>query len=576
MSAERRRQSQLRRLLGYIEGRRLEFVVSLVLVVVTAYLGGLVPVLIRDAVDRGVITGDYRQATLYGLLIVFVAVISGAASFAGRMLLMRSSQHAVYKLRVDAFNAILRQGMEFFNKTLTGQLLSRITNDAERVTGFISFRLRMLVYSTFLIAVSLYYMAGMSGPLTLIALATIGASTAVNALYARRVRPIYDEARHQTGVLASIAASALGGIRAVKALSAEGYIAGRFDRENRELYNLNVEAARVSALYGNAPFLIVGASMASMLYYGGKAILAGTLTVGELVAFLTYMVTLMWPLRALGFIIGDLQRSLAAVSRLFEVIDSAPRPARASEAEPAKPRGEVVVRDVWFTYHTGRTALRGVTLRVRPGGPTMRTLSPGSGKSTLLKLIAGLYEPQRGEVLIDGIPVSRLRGDVLARLVAYVPQEPFIFNRTIYENISLWDPAVKPEDVERAAKIAKIHDFISRLPDGYQTVVGERGLTLSGGQRQRLALARALARNPVVLLLDDPVSNLDAETEEALVRDLEEALRGRTVIMVSQRPSLARLADRIIVMEDGKIVGETRPGAAEKPRARAASGGGGG
>lgn len=576
MSAERRRQSQLRRLLGYIEGRRPEFVVSLALVVVTAYLGGLVPVLIRDAVDRGVITGDYRQATLYGLLIVFVAVISGAASFAGRMLLMRSSQHAVYKLRVDAFNAILRQGMEFFNKTLTGQLLSRITNDAERVTGFLSFRLRMLVYSTFLIAVSLYYMAGMSGPLTLIALATIGASIAVNALYARRVRPIYDEARHQTGVLASIAASALGGIRAVKALSAEGYIAGRFDRENRELYNLNVEAAKVSALYGNAPFLIVGASMASMLYYGGKAILAGTLTVGELVAFLTYMVTLMWPLRALGFIIGDLQRSLAAVSRLFEVIDSAPRPARASEAEPAKPRGEVVVRDVWFTYHTGRTALRGVTLRVRPGERVLIVGPPGSGKSTLLKLIAGLYEPQRGEVLIDGIPVSRLRGDVLARLVAYVPQEPFIFNRTIYENISLWDPAVKPEDVERAAKIAKIHDFISRLPDGYQTVVGERGLTLSGGQRQRLALARALARNPVVLLLDDPVSNLDAETEEALVRDLEEALRGRTVIMVSQRPSLARLADRIIVMEDGKIVGETRPGAAEKPRARAASGGGGG
>ena len=304
----------------------------------------------------------------------------------------------------------------------------------------------------------------------------------------------------------------------------------------------------------------MGVAMSVMLYYGGRGIVRNTLTVGELVAFLTYMLTLTWPLRALGFAIGDVQRSLAAASRLFGVIDSAPESVDPPDAVELKnPRGEIELRDVWLTYHTGKTVLRGLNLRINPGEKVLITGPPGSGKSTVLKLITRLYKPEMGEVLIDGTDVNMIKTESLRKAVAYVPQEPFIFNRSIRENIALAKPDATVEEIVKAAEVARIHDFISSLPEGYETVVGEKGITLSGGQRQRIGLARALILNPRVVLLDDPVSNLDAETEKKLVEDLGEILMDKTAIVVSQRPSLVKLADRVIVMEDGRIVEEGTP-----------------
>lgn len=548
---------QLKRLLSYLRPDAARFAGAMVLVVAMSYANAVVPVLIREAVDRGISVGDTGRAVLYGVLVVVAGLLGGAASFAARMLQVRAAQNAVYRLRMDAFRSIQRQSMEFFDKTLVGQLISRVTNDAERITRFLSFRLRMLVYSSFLIAISLYYMAGMSPRLALIAGATILFTMAVNALYAYKVRPVYDRIRHQTGVLASVTTASISGIKTVKALAIERYVYGKFESENERLYRLNVEATRISSIYGNMSFLIMGLAMAGMLYYGGHAIIAGVLTVGELAAFLMYMLTMMWPLRALGFVIGDIQRTLAAAKRLFDIIDMAPRSVdRPGALCPENPRGEIIVDNVWFTYHTGKTALRGVSLRVRPGEKVLVTGPPGSGKSTLLKIIARLYEPDRGKVLLDGIDIWNIRNECYRRIVAYVPQEPFIFNRTIRENIALARPDASLEEIRRAAELAKIRDFIESLPAKYDTVVGEKGITLSGGQRQRIALARALLTGPKVLLLDDPVSNLDAETEQRLVRDLEGALRGRTAIIVSQRLSLASLADRIVVMADGRIVEE--------------------
>jgi len=297
-----------------------------------------------------------------------------------------------------------------------------------------------------------------------------------------------------------------------------------------------------------------------MLYYGGRAIMANTLTVGELTAFLTYMLTMTWPLRALGFTIGDIQRSLAAASRLFEVIDSAPAEVDPPDAVELKnSKGEIEFRDVHLTYHTGKTVLKGLNLKIKPGERILITGPPGSGKSTLLKLIARFYEPDRGQVLIDGVDVGKIKTSNLRKTVAYVPQEPFIFNRSLRENIALAKPDASMEEIIRAAKIAKIHDFIASLPEGYETVVGEKGVTLSGGQRQRIALARALLLEPKILLLDDPVSNLDAETEEKLVGDLKDILEGKTALIVSQRLSMVKLADRVIVMVDGRVVEDGSP-----------------
>lgn len=551
---------QLKRLLSYLRDHELYFITGLAIVLFMSYTNGIIPVLIREAIDGGITTGEYRVAVRYALIVLLVAVLNGAFSFSGRYLLVKAAQHAVYHLRMDAFKAIQRHRMEFFDKTYSGQLISRITNDTERITRFLSFRVRMFVYSIFLIIVSLYYMARMNVALTGVALITIAVVVALNTTYARKVRPIYDKVRHQTGVIASVSTGSIAGVKTIKALSVEGNIQGKFSKENEELYSLNVEATKITALYGNAPFLIMGTAMSAMLYYGGRAIMANTLTVGELTAFLTYMLTMTWPLRALGFTIGDIQRSLAAASRLFEVIDSAPAEIDPPDAvELNNSKGEIEFRDVHLTYHTGKTVLKGLNLKIKPGERVLITGPPGSGKSTLLKLIARFYEPDRGQVLIDGVDVRKIKTSSLRKTVAYVPQEPFIFNRSLRENITLAKPDASMEEIIRAAKIAKIHDFIASLPEGYETVVGEKGVTLSGGQRQRIALARALLLEPKILLLDDPVSNLDAETEEKLVGDLKDILEGKTALIVSQRLSMVKLADRIIVMVDGRVVEDGSP-----------------
>ncbi len=546
---------QLGRLLIYLRAHAIHFLVGLLIVVLMAYTSGIIPILIKNAIDEGISTGNYNAAIYYALLILLVGVLNGIFSFSGRYLLIKSAQYAVYHLRMDTFRAIQRQGMDFFDKTFSGQLISRITNDTERITRFLSFRVRMFIYSIFLIGISLYYMIGMSIILTAVAFATIAIVVALNTTYAMKVRPIYDKVRHQTGTIASIATQSIAGVKTIKSLSIEENIKDKFSKENNALYSLNVDATKITALYGNAPFLVLGVAMSIMFYYGSMAIIGNTLTVGELVAFLTYMLTMMWPLRALGFTIGDIQRSLAAASRLFEVIDSAPENVDAPDAvDITNPKGKIEFKDVWVRYHTGKIALRGLSFKINPEERVLITGPPGSGKSTILKLIARFYKPERGKVSIDDVDVRKIKDKSLRKIVAYVSQEPFIFNRSIRENIALANPDASMEDIIKAAKTAKIHEFISSLPQGYETIVGEKGVTLSGGERQRIGLARALLSNPKIILLDDPVSNLDARTESILVEDLKDILNGKTAVIVSQRPSLAKLVNRVIGIEDGKII----------------------
>ena len=546
------------RLLKYlVRGRALLFTLAIILVVLMSYANGIVPILVRRAIDSGVIPGNLDTAVYYGLLIIGATLLAGILSFTSRYILTKLAQETVYQLRMDAFLSIQRQSMDFFDNTLVGQLISRVTNDAERISRFISFRLRMLVYSLFLIAISIYYMYSMSPELTLIAAGAIVTVVFVMTRYGNLVRPIYDEIRHQTGVLAGIVTSSIAGIKTVKSLAIEDTIYSRFTSENDKYYDYSLKASKLSALYGNSPFLITGAAMSGMLYFGGQAIISGVLTVGSLIAFLTYMLTLTWPLVALGFSIGDIQRAVAASKRIFDIIDSKPRVREDPDAiELREVKGEIVFDNVWFEYRPGKPVLRGLSFRVEPGEKVAIVGPPGSGKSTILKLLLRFYDFQDGKILLDGIDIRRIKIDSLRRNIGYVPQEPFIFNRSIRENIALGNPDASMEEIVEAASIAKIHDFIESLPRGYDTLVGERGVTLSGGQRQRLAIARALVAKPKILLLDDPASNLDAETEKRLVEDMKKILEDRTAIIITQRPSLLKLVDRIVVVVDGRVVEE--------------------
>ncbi|MET1160647.1 MAG: ABC transporter ATP-binding protein [Thermoprotei archaeon] len=546
------------RILKYVLKRWAYLLVSIVLLITMSNMASLVPVYIKLALDTGIQNRDFDTTLYYSLLILLVTSINGVASFVSRYFITRVSQETVYRIRLEAFQSIQRQSMEFFDKASIGQLISRITNDTERIARFLSWRLRMLVYSVTLLILSLYYMLGINAFLSLIVFVVIVVLLAINIRFACLIRPLYEILRQQLGVLASISAADLGGIKTIKSLAIEKHEYKRFEKENKKFLETSVRAAKTRALYGNVSILVTGIAMSIMLYYGGHAIATGELTIGGLAAFLSYTVMLIWPLRAMGFIIGDLQRTVAAAKRVFEIIDASPNIADDPDAvELDNPSGEIVFENVSFIYpSTGKRVLNNISFRVRAGEKIVIVGPPGSGKSTILKLIMRFYEPDSGRILIDGIDLRKIKLSSLRKHIGYVPQEPFIFNRTIRENIAIGKPDASLDEIREAAKIAKIHDFIESLPNGYDTVVGERGIDLSGGQRQRIAIARALLSKPKILLLDDPVSNLDADTEKRLVDDLKEILRDKTAIIVTQRFSLARIADRILVLVDGRIIEE--------------------
>jgi len=543
------------RLMMYLLRRWPLLLVSTIAVITYAYTVSLGPLLLRYAIDYGVSKGDLGAAVKYSLLILGVTALGGLAWYVTRDVTARLSQWLAHDLRINAFAAVHKQSMAFFDNVVSGQLISRITNDTNRLARVLSWQVRNIVNLSFTAGISLYYMFTMSPRLSYIALIALALMALVNAKYTTTIRPIYDKVRHQLGVLTALVTNNLNGIKAVKSLTLEKIEISKFNVENSRFTHLNLRAAKVRAIYGNASQLILGISMAAVLYYGGYAVSAGTLSVGELTAFITYLSLLMWPMRAFGFMLSATQRALAAASRVFEIIDlGGTSGQRDRRVRPASVKGEVEFDSVTFSYIKGKPVLKNVTFKVKPGEKLFLAGPPGAGKSTILKLILGLYEPDEGRVLIDGIDTKVIDPDFLRDIIAYVPQEPFIFSGTIKENILFGNPNASIEDVIRVAKIAKIHDFIKSLRQGYDTLIGERGITLSGGQRQRIAIARALLKDPRVVLLDDPVSNLDVETERHLVKDLKEILKGRTVIIVSQRPSLATLSDRVIVLENGEII----------------------
>jgi len=541
----------------YMSKKASLFLLLISLVLISGYAGSLPPVFVRYAIDRGAASGSLSDVITYAALLVAATAAGGFINFLVRYASARYAQEITHTIRLEAFESVLRKYLGFFDRASVGQLISRITNDSERVANFLSDRLRMIIYATSLLAFSAYNMFSLHLILTAVAVSSMVLVVIVYARYSMVIRPLYDSIRQQLGVIASVATNNLVGIKTVKGLNIVDSELERFDEENIKFAELNIKAAKVRAIYGNSTILIFGIATALVILYGAYAIEGGVLTVGGLAMFLTYIATLSRPLNMLGFSITDIQRAFASARRLFELIESEDVVQERPDALTLnKVEGSLEFVNASFTYPSGKKALKNVNLRVRPGEVLLVLGPPGSGKSTLMKLVMRFYDPDEGAILLDGVDVRNLKLSTIRNNVGYVPQEPFIFNGTIYDNVVLGNPSATFEDVVRATEVAKIRKFIESLPRGFNMIVGERGIDLSGGQRQRIAIARALVRNPKILLLDDPVANLDAETEKALVEDLKEILKNRTAIIVTQRLSLVPLADRIVVMNDGEIVEE--------------------
>lgn len=532
------------------------FLVSFILLSTASFLSTMIPRVTGEAIDYGLSVKRFDVVINKAITIMVLASVSAILRFGASYTGAAMAQKVVHKLRSRAFEVLVYQPMKYFDNTFVGHVITRIVNDTDRIAGFLSFGLRMFFNALLLMAMSLYFMLSMNLVLTVVCLIAIIIVILTNTLSAMRLRPAVDLTRQQIGVMASIATNDIAGIKTVKGLNLEKIEIERFDKENRKFLDISIGIAKFRAIFTNINFLVFGLTSFAIILYGGYSVIKGVMSIGMIVAFLGYMTMIMWPASMLGFVLFDIQLVSVSARRVLEILGSSLDKDDDNSLKLNDIKGEIVFDNVTFGYTEKTTVLNNVSFSIKPGEIVVIVGPPGSGKSTLLKLILGFYKPSSGRILIDGVDIARVKKSSLRRVIGYIPQIPYIFSGTIAENIAFGNPGASIEDIIKAARIAKIDGFIETLPGKYNTVIGERGLNLSGGQRQRIAIARVLVHNPKILLLDDPTSNLDAETEKELIKDLKDIARGRTVLIVTQRPILAEIADRVLVLESGRIVEE--------------------
>ncbi|MGB9895297.1 MAG: ABC transporter ATP-binding protein, partial [Thermoproteota archaeon] len=456
-------------------------------------------------------------------------------------------------LRFDLFKSIQSKSFAFFDRSRVGQLVSRMTSDVDEIRGFFDFNLRFLTSSILTFVLALATMVTLNVELTLVTLASLPIMLLIIFLFNRKISPIFWDIRNKVGQLTATLQESLSGYKLVKAMATEDQEINRFDTVNRSLLLSNYQASKVRSIYLPFTGLIVSLIYALLIWYGGLLVINQKIMIGEVVAFATYMGMFIGPVRMLGFMYEGMKRALVAMKRLTDIMEAnVVIPEKPDAVELSNVKGKIEFRNVSFSYKDEPT-LKDVSFVINPGEKVAVVGPIGSGKTTILNLIPRFYDVTSGNVLIDDVDVRDLKLSFLRRVVAIVPQETFLFPTTIRENIAFGKKDASMEEIVAAAKAAQIHDTIEKFPNGYETLVGERGITLSGGQRQRIAIARALLVNPRIVLLDDSTSSVDVETESAIQKALDKLLEGRTAVIITNRLSTVQKADKIILMNEGKV-----------------------
>ena len=491
---------------------------------------------------------------------VGVALVAGVLRYGMRELINGLSRRIEYDLRNDLFSHLMTLDAGFFAHTRTGDIMARLTNDLSAVRQAAGPAIMYLTNTVAGGVFALYFMIRIDGRLTLLALAPMVVLPVLTVWLGRAIHVRFEAVQEHFSTLTTRAQENLAGARIVRAYRQEDAELDRFAGLNDEYLTKNMQLVRLYGLMNPAFGLLAGLGAVTVLGVGGVLALRGTISVGSFVAFGLYLGMLTWPLIALGWVVNLFQRGAASMARLIEILDrrSAVRDSDAAVTLPAAAAGRSVeFRGVSFHYpppadRAPRWVLRDVSFRIDAGQTLAVVGATGSGKSALLELLARVYDAQEGEILIDGVPITRLTLDELRREIGFVPQESVLFSETIRDNLTYGTDDA--ESAEWAAGVAQIDETIREFPGGYGTLLGERGINLSGGQKQRAALARALARRPSIVVLDDALSAVDTHTEAEILRGLRDALRGRTAIIASHRVSAVRDAHRIIVLDDGRIV----------------------
>ncbi len=515
-----------------------------------------IPWLTRYVIDMAIIDEQWHLLLPLSLGIVGAGLMHGLLFFVRRYSSAIIGQLVIFDLRNQLYRHLHDLPFSFYDRSQTGEIMSRVTQDVETMRRFLAFGLVNLVRSLLMSIGIMTFLLFINWRLTLVVLVTVPPLLLTIRAFATQVRPMYRRVQEELASLTAVLQENIAGLRVIRSFAREEHEIEKFESKHRDYLVQNLGAIRRWSFFFPLMNMITAMGTVMILWYGGRQVIAGEMTLGWLVAFNQYLALLLGPLRMLGWLVNLTERASASATRVFELLDT-----RSDIIEsPAAlhldaPRGHVKFEGVWFSYRdTGDPVLTDVSFESNPGETIALLGATGSGKSTVINLIPRFYDPDRGRVLLDGHDLRDLTIESVRRSVGLVMQETFLFSAPIAENIAYGRRDASREDIEAAAKSAQIHDLIRELPNGYDTVVGERGVGLSGGQKQRVAIARALLLNPPILILDDSTSSVDAETEHLIQEALERVMRGRTSFIIAQRLSSVRSADQIMVLDRGRVV----------------------
>ncbi len=500
---------------------------------------------------------------VFALILVAISLVKGVFLYAQRRVLIGISREIEFDLRNDLFKKLETQDTNFYERYRTGDIMARMTNDLNAVRMLLGPALMYSANTIFLSVFALFFMLRISPYLTLVALAPMPLASILVQYLGRRIHERFERIQASFSDISAQAQENYSGVRLIRAFAREESQIGLFEQLNRQYIGRALRLVQLMGMLWPTLEFILGISMVITLLAGGHLVLAGRINVGQFVAFSTYMIMLIWPIIAVGWVINIFQRGTASVKRIDEILKSepaiadGPRSAASGLGVDTVLQGEIEFRHLNFSYGDGPDAtpvLRDVSLHI-PAGSSLAIVGPtGCGKSTLVNLIPRLYDAPEGALLIDGRPVREYPLAVLRRNIGMVPQETFLFSETIRENLAFGAPHADAEDLLEAAGAAHIRREFEEFPQGFETMVGERGVTLSGGQKQRAAIARALLRRPAILILDDALASVDTYTEERILSGLRNYTANTTSILISHRVSTVRHADRIAVLDKGRIV----------------------
>ena len=551
--------NDLRRVLRYLSPYKREAALAVVLLGLVVFTDLSIPRLVQVIIDEGVANRDMDVIVRTSLLMIGASVLSALFMVTNTVYAVRASRGFEADLREDIFKKIQTYSFGNLDDFTTGQLLTRLTSDISQIQTIILMSLRMFTRAPLMFVGSLSIMLSTNRRLTSVMFALLPITFVLVTVFVRTVQPLFTRVQERLEYLNQVMQENLTGIRVVKAFVRRDHENGRFEAANMELYGTQLRVTQLMSVFFPIIMLLMNLGTVAIIYYGGVQVFEGTASVGQIMAFVNYIFSTMFPVLMLAMMAGQISAANASATRVMQVLDSEPDVQnRISALAPEKITGRVVFENVGFSYHDdgGDPVLRDVSFTAEPGETVAILGSTGSGKSSLINLIPRFYDATSGRVTVDGVDVRDLDMKTLRNRIGISLQDVVLFSGTIRENIRYGRPDATEEEVVRAAKAAQAHDFITGFPDGYETMVGQRGVNLSGGQKQRIAIARAMLMKPSILILDDSTSAVDVETETRIEAALEELLKDTTSFVIAQRISTVLKADKILVLDNGLIAAE--------------------